>query len=140
MGLRTKMGLFSKKAKVNPTVETQGLRIEFDSENEIWQFSDEGINFVVYGPVCAVPTRDQLQEIQADINRLRPEMAQKVEHGLKDCGGVKMNDGETLLVNITEFQSQSAFDVCWSGGKSWGDLGVDFTIKKHEITAESWGD
>ena len=134
------MGLFTKKTKIKPVVETQGLRIEFDSEYEIWQFNDGGINFVVYGPVCEAPSRDQLGEIRSDINRLRPEMAQKVAHGLKDYEGVKTNDGETFVVNITDLQSQGTFDVCWSGGESWGDMGVDFTIKNHEIKEESWGD
>ena len=134
------MALFSKKPKIKPTVETQGLRIEFDSESEIWQFSDKGMDFVVYGSTCAAPSPEQLMEIQADVTRLRPDMTRRLGEGLRNCEGAKMNDGESILVNITDFQSQGAFEVCWSGGESWGDMGVDFTIKNHEITDESWGD
>jgi hypothetical protein len=134
------MALFSKKPKVKPTIETQGLRIEFDSENGIWQFNDEGFDFVIYGSRCAMPSPEQLREIEADINRLRPEMIRRLEEGLRDCEGAKMNDGETFLVNVTDLQSQGAFEVCWSGGQSWGDMGIDFMIKNRGISDESWGD
>ena len=134
------MALFSKKLKIKPTVETQGLRIEFDSENEIWQFRDGDFDFVVYGETCAVPSPEQLRDIRAVINRLRPEMTRRLAEGLRDCEGAKINDGETFLVNLTELQSQGAFEVCWSGGESWGDMGIDFAIKNHEITDESWSD
>ena len=134
------MALFSRKPKVRPIIETQGLRIEFDSENGIWQFSDGGFDFVIYGSTCAVPSPEQLREIQADINRLRPEMTRRLAEGLRDCEGAKMNEGESFLVNLTGFKSEGIFEVCWSGGESWGDMGVDFTIKNHEITDEAWGD
>lgn len=134
------MSLFSKEPKVQPTIETQGLRIEFDSENGIWQFSDRGFDYVIYGSRCAAPSPEQLSEIHTDINRLRPEMTRRLVEGLRDCQGAKMNDGETFLVNPTDFQSQAAFEVCCSGGESWGDMGIDFTIENHEITDESWAD
>ena len=134
------MGLFSKKPKTLPTIQTQGLRIEYDPDTEVWQFQDSGIDFVLYGQTCFAPSRDQLADIRSDINRLRPEMLQKLGEGWKDWKGVRMNDGETFLVNLTNLQSQGSFDVCWSGGESWGDMGIDFTIKDHEITDESWGD
>ena len=134
------MGLFSKKSKPKPAIETLGLRIEFDPDNEVWQFSDNGIDFVFYGPACVAPSRDQLTDIHADLTRLRPEMMRKLAEGWKQWPGVKMNDGETLLVNLTNLHSESSFEVCWSGGASWGDMGIDFTIKNHAITDESWGD
>ena len=134
------MALFSKKPKVKWIIKTQGLQIEFDPENGIWQFSDGGVDFVLYGSTCAVPSPEQLREIQAEINRLCPEMNRRLAEGLRDCEGAKMNDGETFLVNLTDFTSEGSFEVCWSGGESWGDMGVDFTIKNHEISDESWGD
>ncbi len=134
------MGLFSKKTKARPTIETQGLRIEYDPDNEIWQFRDNDIEFVVYGTTCVVPSPDQLAAIHADISKLRPEMVRKLAAGWKDWQGVRMDDGETFLVNLTDLRSQGSFEVCWSGGESWGDMGIDFTISNHEITDESWGD
>ena len=134
------MGLFSKKAKVNPVVETQGLQIQYDAENEIWQFSYKGADFIVYGTTLVVPSLERLAGIQTDIDRLRPEMSRRLAEGWKDSKDVKTNDGESYLVNLTDLHSSGTFEVSWSGGESWGDVGVDFTISNHEITDESWGD
>ncbi len=130
------MGLFTKKAKANPVVETQGLRIQYDPTSEIWQFSHNGTDFVGYGTTFVVPSPERLASIQADIDRLRPEMTRR----LADSKNVKSNDGETYLVNLTDLQSSGTFELSWSGGESWGDMGVDFTINNHDITDESWGD
>ena len=135
-----RMGLFSKKTKAKPVVETQGLRIEYDPEHELWQFSHKGTDYVAYGPTFVVPPVERLASIQADIDRLRPEMIRRLAEGWKDAKDVKTNDGESYLVNLTDFHSSGTFEVSWSGGESWGDMGVDFTINNHEITDESWGD
>lgn len=134
------MGLFSKKTRGRPAVETQGLRIEFEPDEEVWQFKDRDVEFVIYGATCPVPSPEQLAQVHADISRLHAEMLRKLVEGWKEWKGVRMNDGETFLVNITDLQSQGTFDVCWSGGKSWGDMGIDFAIKAHEIIDEFWGD
>lgn len=134
------MGLFSKKVKANPVVETQGLRIQYDSENEVWQFSYQGTDFVAYGATFVVPTPERLASIQGDIDKLRPEMVRRLAEWWRDSKDVKTNDGESYLVNLTDLQSLGTFEVSWSGGDSWGDVGVDFTINNHAITDESWGD
>lgn len=134
------MGIFSKKNKAKPVVETQGLRIEYDPENEIWQFTHKGADFVAYGATIVVPSLEHLATIQADIDRLRPEMTRRLAEGWKDSKDVKTNEGETYLVNLTDLHSLGSFEVSWSEGESWGDMGIDFTIKNHEITDESWGD
>jgi hypothetical protein len=139
-GVKAHMGLFSKKITEKPTVESQGLHIEYDPDTEIWQFSDKGTAFVAFGRACAVPSLSQIADIHADVDRLTLEMARKLEKGVKECQGVKMNDGETFLVNITDLRSKGSFEVSWSGGQSWGDMGIDFTIKDHKIIDESWGD
>jgi hypothetical protein len=51
-----------------------------------------------------------------------------------------MNGGEEFSVNLTDFQSDGTFEVSWSGGATWGDMGIEFTIKDHVIADESWGD
>jgi hypothetical protein len=134
------MGIFSKKIKAKPVVETQGLRIEYDPEDEIWQFTHNGADFVAYGTAFVVPSLERLSTIQADIDRLRAEMTRRLAEGWKDSKDVKTNDGESYLVNLTDLHSQGSFEVSWSGGESWGDMGIDFTISNHEITDESWGD
>jgi hypothetical protein len=134
------MGIFSKKTKPHPAIETQGLRIEYDTRNECWQFSYAGTDFVAYGTAFVAPPQERLLSILADIEKLRPEMLRRLAEGLKDSPEVKTNDGETYLVNLTDLHSQGSFEVSWSGGESWGDMGIDFTISNHEITDESWGD
>jgi hypothetical protein len=134
------MGIFSKKTKSNPVVETQGLRIEYDPASECWEFSHEGIAFIAYGTTSVVPSQEHFSSILTDMNKLRPEMARRLAEGWKDSEDVKANDGETCLVDITELHSQGDFVASWSGGESWGDMEVDFTITNHEIADESWGD
>jgi len=134
------MGLFSKEPKANPAVETEGLRIEYDSANDCWQFSHHGADFIVYGTTVVVPSQERLSSILADIEKLRPEMTRRLVEGWKDSKDVKASDGEICFVNLTDFHSEGNFVVTWSGGQSWGDMGIDFTIANHEITDESWGD
>lgn len=134
------MGFFSKGTKANPVIETEGVRIEYDPEIECWQFSHKSNDFVAYATALVLPTQEQLASILADIIKLRPEMAQRMAKGCTVSKGVRTNDGETYLVNVTDFCAQGTFVVSWSGGKSWGDMGVDFTITNHEIADESWGD
>ena len=134
------MGLFSKKRKVNPVIETQGLRIQYDPQSEIWEFKHNGMEFVAYGTSFVVPCLERLAGIQEDVDRLRPEMSRRLTEGWKNSKDVKTNDGESYFVNLTDLQSSGTFEVSWSGGESWGDVGVDFTIRNHEITDESWGD
>jgi hypothetical protein len=47
---------------------------------------------------------------------------------------------ESYSINVQDFATDKTFTVSWSDGASWEDLGVDFTIKDHAITDESWGD
>ncbi len=135
-----RMGLFSKKIKTNPVVETQGLRIKYNTVNEIWQFSHKGVDFVAYGAMFVVPPPERLLSVLEDIDRLRPEMIRRLVEGWKDSKDVRTNDGESYRVNLTDFHSPGSFEVSWSGGASWGDMAIDFTITNHEITEECWGD
>src|SRR5690349_41041 len=128
------MGLFSKKSKANPAVEIDGIKIEYDLANEYWQFSRKGADFVAYSATFIIPSEALLSSILADIENLQPEMIQRLSKE------VKANDGETFLINLTDLHAQDSFEVSWSSGKSWGDMGVDFTIRNHAITDESWGD
>jgi hypothetical protein len=128
------MGLFSKKSKANPAVEIDGIKIEYDLANEFWQFSHKGQDFVAYSATFVIPSQARLSSILTDIEKLKPEMIQRFSKE------VRANDGEIFLVNLTDLQAQDSFEVSWSGGKSWGDMGVDFTIRNHAITDEAWGD
>jgi len=128
------MGLFSKRSKANPAVEIDGIKIEYDLANEDWQFSHKGADFVAYSATFIIPSEALLSSILAATENLQPEMIQRLSKE------VKADDGETFLINLTDLHAQDSFEVSWSSGKSWGDVGVDFTIRNHAITDESWGD
>jgi len=128
------MGLFSKRSKANPAVEIDGIKIEYDLANEYWQFSHKGADFVAYSATFIIPSEALLSSILAATENLQPEMIQRLSKE------VKADDGETFLINLTDLHAQDSFEVSWSSGKSWGDVGVDFTIRNHAITDESWGD
>ena len=44
------------------------------------------------------------------------------------------------LQEVMDFAKEKTFQVTWHEGTSWGDLGVDFTIKDRAILNESCGD
>lgn len=132
--------VFSRTHRPNPVIGTQGLRIEYHLEHDLWKFSYEGTHFISYGSMFSCPTQAQLDTILSDIDRLRPEMIQRLAHGWKDYEGVKLDDGEVFSVNLTDFTSERTFDISWSRGPTWGDMIIDFTIKDHAIINESWGD
>jgi hypothetical protein len=134
------MGLFSKKPKLNPVIDTQGLRIEYSIDHAWWEFTHQGVNFISYGANFSCPSREQLRSILSDVEKLKPEMIMRLADGWKDWKGIKMNDGETICVNLTDFQSQGSFEVSWAGGSTWGDMGIDFIVKDHALTDEAWGD
>ena len=134
------MGLFSKKANQHPSIETQGLRIVYHLDHEWWEFGLQDTNFISHGSTFSCPTQAQLALILSDIAKLRPEMIQRLAKGWNGWKGVRMNDGEEYSVNLTDFHSDGGFEVSWSGGATWGDMGINFKIKDHAITDELWGD
>jgi hypothetical protein len=68
-------------------------------------------------------------------------MRKRLAKGLAECGeGCKLDDGETCSISLQEFATDRSLSVSWSDGASWGDLGVEFTIKDHAIVDEGWGD
>ena len=82
-----------------------------------------------------------LDSILTTLDALKPEMRTRLQKGLCEWGDEsKLDDGETYSVNVQDFASEKSFTVSWAGGTSWGDLGVDFTIRDHAIVDESWGD
>ena len=133
-------GLFSKKTKLNPIIETQGLKIEYKIEYDLWMFSCKSIDFIASGTKLWLPTQDQLMSIITDVQNLIPEMTSRLEKGWKEYGDIKNNDGEGFSVNITDFHLAHSFLVSWSDGALWGDMSIDFTIKDHKIENEEWGD
>lgn len=133
------MGLFSKTPKPNPAITIEGIEITFDLHHELWKFTYEATDFVAYGHDFTLPFRADLDSILKTIDTLKPEMLARLQKGLADWDA-KLNDGESYLINIHDFTADKSFTVSWSGGKSWGDLGVDFTIQNQTIIDEVWGD
>ncbi len=134
------MGLFSKAPKPNPKIIVEGLEISFHQEYGGWEFTYRGTLFSSFEPILILPARAELDSILNTLESLKPEMKTRLQKGLSEWGDSRLDDGESYSVNIQDFATYKSFIVSWSEGSSWGDLGVDFTIKDHVIVDESWGD
>lgn len=134
------MGLFSSKPKAKPTITASGLQIEYDTGNECWQFRHQSTEFIAFGPSFVLPSDERLSAILGDIRALLPEMEARIEKEFSETPEVKTKDGETYMVDLSGGDAPDVYVVSWSGGASWGDLAVDFTIKNHGIINEAWGD
>ena len=135
------MGLFSKTPKSNPKITVEGVDITFHQEYGGWTFTYRGAEFSSFESGLSLPTKAELDSILNTVESLKPEMRKRLQKGLSEWGnGSKLDDGESYSINVQDFAADKSLTVSWSNGASWGDLGVDFTIKDHAITDESWGD
>ena len=134
------MGLFSKTPKPNLKLTVEGLEITFHREHEWWEFTYRGTEFISPEPSLTLPTKAELDAILDTVESLKPEMRSRMNKELSVWGKAKLDDGEAYSVDIQDFAAKREFTVTWSDGASWGDLGVDFTIKDRAIIDESWGD
>jgi hypothetical protein len=99
------------------------------------------MEFTSFGPTLMLPTKAELDSIFGALESLRLEIRTRLQKGLSEWGdGSKLDDGESCTVNVQDYATDKSFMVTWSDGISWGDLGVDFTIKDYAIIDESWGD
>ena len=134
------MGIFSKTPKPNPKITVEGVEITFHQEYGGWAFTYRGAEFSSFESALTLPTKVELDAILGTLESLKPEMRTRLQKGLSEWADSKLDDGESYSVNIQDFATDKTFTVSWSDGASWGDLGVDFTIKDHAISDESWGD
>ena len=134
------MGWFTRRAVVDPVVETQGLVVKYDTKFQLWQFACEGMGFVATGAKISLPSPGVLTQLVADIRALMPEMRRRIEKGLEGWDGAKLDSGEDFSVDITDYQAEQTVSATWSDGSGWGDLAVEFEIKASAIVDESWGD
>jgi hypothetical protein len=134
------MGLFSKTTIPNPKLVVHGLEIEFHLDCEWWGFTYQGTDFSSFELSLTLPTMAELDGILDTLQSLKPEMRSRMQKELSEWGDAKLDDGESCSVDVGDFARDKTFRVSWSDGASWGDLGVDFTIKDHAIIDESWGD
>ena len=134
------MGLFSKTPKPNPKIIVEGIEVAFHQEYGVWEFRYRGAEFSSFEPTLTIPTKAELDSILDNVESLNPEMRTRLQKGLSKWSDSKLGDGESYSVDVQHFVTDKSFTVSWSGGASWGDLGVDFTIKDHAIVDESWGD
>jgi hypothetical protein len=134
--VRFNMGLFSKAPKSNPKIIVEGIEIVFyrQTGHDIWEFKYRGIEFFSPKPVFAFPTKAGLDDILNALDSLKAEMRSRLKKSLK------LDDGESYMVDVQDFAAERSFEVSWSGGASWGDMGVDFTIRDGAILSENWGD
>ena len=134
------MGIFSKTPKPNPKITVEGIEIVFHQEYAGWAFTYRGTDFTSFEPTLTLPTTQELNSILDTIESLKPEMKKRLTKGPDGTGGLQLDDGEAYMVDTKSFATERSFVVSWSGGVSWGDMGIEFTIKDHAIIDESWGD
>lgn len=134
------MGLFWKTPKPNPKIAFEGVEFTFHRDHDWWEFTYCGAEFCSYEATLSLPTKAELDSIVNTVASLMPEMRKRLAKGLAEWGDSKLDDGESYSINLQDYATDRSFTVSWSDGASWGDLGVDFTIKNHAITDESWGD
>ena len=130
------MGLFSKAPKSNPKIIVEGIEIVFSRPTglDIWEFTYRGTKFCSFRPVFAFPAKAELDGILDALDSLKPEMKSRLKKNLK------LDDGESYMVNVQDFATERSFEVSWSDGASRGDMGVDFKIRGGAIINEQWGD
>jgi hypothetical protein len=88
-----------------------------------------------------LPTKAELDSIVTTVASLEPEIRKRLAKGLAEWGDdCKLDDGENCSISLEELATDMTLIVSWANGASWGDLGVDFTIKDHAITDEGWFD
>lgn len=134
------MGLFSKTPKPNPKIVAEGIEIEFHRDHEWWSFTYRGTVFSSYELSFTLPRKEEIDAILATVESLKPEMELRLKNGPDESGGVQLGEGESYVVDANQFATDGTFVVSWSGGTSWGDMGIDFTIKGNAIIDEGWGD
>ena len=134
------MGLFSKTPKPNPKMTFEGIEFTFHRDNEWWEFTYRGTKFSSFEPVLILPTKAQLDSILSTIESLMPELRIRLKKGLSEWSYSKIDEGETYSVDVKAFARDGVFSVSWSDCASWGDMGVQYTIKNNAIIDESWGD
>ena len=134
------MGIFSRTPKPNPKIIVEGMEFTFHQEFNGWQFTYRGTEFTSFEPALTLPNKLELDSIIDTVESLKPQMRTRMQKGLREWGDAKLDDGESYSVNLQDFVTNKSFTISWSDGASWGDLGVDFTIKDRAIADESWGD
>jgi hypothetical protein len=126
------MGLFSKM-KSNARIVVEGVEIEFDRAREFWNFLYRGTEFSSHGNSLILPSKAELDAILDTLNGLKSTMKASLKKGFNQELNSKVDDGESYLVDVKTFVTERSFVVSWIGGKSWGDMGVDFTINAAQL-------
>ncbi|WP_254509634.1 hypothetical protein [Anatilimnocola floriformis] len=134
------MWLFSQTPKLNPKITFEGIEFTFHREDEWWEFTYRGTAFSSFEPVLIMPMKTQLDSILSTLETLMPELRTKLRSGLSEWSDATLDSGETYSIDVKDFANDGAFSVSWSNCASWGDIGVEYTIKDHAIIDESWSD
>lgn len=118
----------------------EGTKIWYNVDTCDWDFSFRGVNFVHRGEAFRFPGAGKLDEVLMDIACLRDEMRRRLADPEGASQGLELDGEETILVSLDDLESSGTFEVEWSGGTTWGDLGVSFSIRNREIVGEDWVD
>lgn len=134
------MGFFSRTPKPDLKLSFEGIEFTVRRDEEWWEFTYQGVEFSSFSTKLVLPAKAELDSILGTITSLKPEMRKRLAEELSAWEGTKLDDGESYYLDVKDYVTDKSFIVTWCDGASWGDLGVDFTIKDGVIVDESWGD
>lgn len=135
------MGFFSRKLPLpTPGITVNGLEIQCSQPDGYWSFSYRGTDFHASNRSFVLPSTTDLDSILASIEALMPEMRSRLVKGLEGWGDARLDSGESLSVELSDFATDRSYCVTWSDGEGWGDMAADFTIRDGTIVDEGWGD
>lgn len=134
------MGLFRKTPKPDPSIQIGESRIRYSVKHEHWAFTYKNKEFCAYASSFVWPGAGRLDQIIEDFERLQSQMMERIRSGKEIGGGLPMGVGESVLITLHSLETEGTFEVGWSGGEKWGDMGIDFVVKDGTIIEEFWGD
>jgi hypothetical protein len=135
------MGLFSKTPKPDPAIQIGETRLRYSTNQRWWTFTHKNMEFCAFNSSLVWPGDAGLDSIIKEFEHLQPEMKERIRSGnAVGGGGIPTDEGETVLIKLDELAGKGSYEVGWSGGRTWGDMGVDFVVRGGEIVEEFWGD
>ena len=134
-------GFLLKAPKPDPKVIAHGITFELDRREVSWSWTYKGIEFSCENTCFTLPTPQELDSILQQISSLEGEMKMRLAEGLKEwCRDKPAIDvGEDYTVYLDKL-GQGEFELQWSGGETWADMGVFMTVKDGAIVDIVWVD
>jgi hypothetical protein len=134
---------FKKKRLVKtirPTVIDEGIVATFDSQWSVWSFSigddefdvrNEVLDTALFKHVIDVPRWLKDNEAQIDA-----EISKHLEGRVKWDGSKSICNG----IDVSKLLLKQEIEVSYSGGGSWGDIGITILLRSGKVISSEAGD